>query len=109
MGSNKVEKEWRLNRNTLRIKENSWIAKIAAKKMKAHSVAIVLGNTIHLHNASRLQFLNNERWVKHEACHIRQFQENGFFVFIIKYIWQSIRHGYYNNKYEAEARIAEDS
>ncbi len=91
------------------IKENSWIAKFAAKKLRSDKVAIVIGKTIHLHNTSKKQFLLNEKWVKHELCHVKQFQQNGYLPFIIKYLWESIRHGYYNNKYEVEARKAEGS
>ncbi len=89
------------------IKENSWIAKFAAKKLRSDKVAIVIGKTIHLHKTSKKQFFLNEKWVKHELCHVKQFQQNGYLLFIIKYLWESIRHGYYNNKYEAEARKAE--
>lgn len=89
------------------IKENSWIARLAAIKLGSNKVALVIGNTIHLHNTSKQDFLKNERWVKHELCHIKQFEENGFIPFIAKYLWESIRHGYYNNKYEVEAREAE--
>lgn len=91
------------------IKENSWIAKLAAFKLKTKRVAIVIGNTIHLHHTSKEAFLNDERWVKHELCHVKQFQQNGFVPFIIKYVWESIKKGYYNNKYEVEAREAEKS
>jgi len=90
------------------IKENSWIARVAAMKLRAKSVAIVFGDTIHLYNTSKMAFLSNERWVKHELCHIQQFKDHGYFVFILKYVWESIRKGYYNNKYEVEARAAEN-
>ena len=90
------------------IKENSWIAKIAAKKLKSLSVAIVIGKTIHLFNVSKENFLKDEKWVKHEMCHVRQFKKYGYFNFIIKYLWQSRKHGYYDNKYEVEARLAEE-
>ena len=90
------------------IKENSWLAWIAAKKLRADSVALVLGKTIHLHNTSKEAFLQNKRWLKHERCHIRQYKEHGFIGFIIKYLVESIRHGYHNNKYEIEARAAEE-
>ena len=93
----------------LNIKENSWIAKLAAKKLQSNHVAIVIGNTIHLHNTTREDFLQNEKWVKHEVCHLQQFKKHGKIVFIIKYLWESLFHGYYNNKYEAEARKAEES
>ena len=39
------------------IKENSWIAKLAAKKLSSENVAIVIGKTIHLHNVSKEDFL----------------------------------------------------
>ena len=89
------------------IKEKSWVAWLAAKKLKVPAVAIVIGKTVHLHHASRTDFLNNPRWVKHELCHIRQFKEHGFLLFMLKYVWESILHGYRNNKYEVEARNSE--
>ena len=89
------------------IKENSWLAKLAAKKLNADSVAMVLGKTIHLHGSSKENFLADERWVKHELCHVKQFAANGCILFIIKYLWESLGVGYYNNKYEVEARAAE--
>ena len=88
------------------IKENSWIAKLAAIKLRSNRVAIVIGKTIHLHNTTKQEFLKDEKWVKHELCHVKQFQQNGYLFFIVKYVWESIRHGYYNNKYEVEAREA---
>lgn len=91
----------------LDIKENSWIAKLAAKKLRSNNVAIVIGRTIHLHRVSRQQFLQDEKWVKHEVCHLQQFKKHGKFIFIIKYLWESFLNGYYNNKYEIEAREAE--
>jgi hypothetical protein len=89
------------------VKENSWIAKLAAKKLSSGNVAIVIGKTIHLHNVSKEDFLKDKNWVKHELCHIAQFKKYGYFNFIAKYLIESIKHGYYNNKYEVEAREAE--
>ncbi|RYY71622.1 MAG: DUF4157 domain-containing protein [Chitinophagaceae bacterium] len=89
------------------IRENSWLARMAAWKLSAGSVAFVLGSTIHLHNVTKKEFLESESWVKHELCHVRQYQRYGFLNFISKYLWESIRHGYYNNKFEIEARNAE--
>ena len=93
--------------NSFFIKENSWLAGIAAKKLRAASVAMVLGNTIHLYNTSQEEFLKNENWVKHELCHLKQFRQHGYIGFIVKYLWESIRKGYYDNKFEVEARAAE--
>lgn len=89
------------------LRESSLIAKLAAKKLRVSSVAFVLGSTIYLHNVNTLAFLKNERWVKHELCHIKQFKRYGFLPFIVKYLIASLRSGYYENKYEVEARAAE--
>jgi Domain of unknown function (DUF4157) len=97
-----------LNNPPFLIKENSWLAKIAAKKLRASNVAMVLGKTIHLHNTTKQNFLNDKRWLKHELCHVQQFKQHGYFMFVIKYLYESIKVGYYNNKYEVEAREAEN-
>ena len=76
-----------------RLKENSWLARIAAKKLRSHSAAIVFGEVIHLHNISKEQFLANERLVKHELCHVKQYKENGFVPFLFKYLIERIRNG----------------
>jgi hypothetical protein len=91
------------------IKENSWIAKIAAAKLRSENMAIVVGKTIHLHGVSKSDFLKNEKWVRHEMCHIEQFRKYGFLNFIFNYLLESIRSGYHNNKFEAEAREAENA
>lgn len=90
------------------IKEKSWLAKIAAYKLSSQSVAMVLGKTIHLHNTTKEDFLKNKKWLKHELCHIQQFRQHGYVGFILKYLWESVRKGYYNNKFEIEARAAEE-
>jgi len=91
-----------------RIKENSWLAKIAAKKLRSHAVALVLGKTIHLHNTTKEDFLKDERWVKHELCHVQQFKQHGYVLFVVRYLWECVNKGYYNNKFEVEARAAEE-
>ena len=92
----------------LNVRENSWIAKWAARKLKSDNVAIVIGKTIHLHKVNHSRFLADEKWVIHEVCHLQQFKKHGTFIFILKYVWESLKHGYYNNKYEVEARKAEE-
>ena len=69
---------------------------------------MVLGKTIHLHGVSKTDFLDDEKWLKHELCHIKQFTQYGYFNFVIKYLWESLRKGYYNNRFEVEARNSED-
>ena len=89
------------------IKENSILAKIAARKLKSKKAAIVFGKTIYLHNISREHFLSDTRLMRHELCHVRQYQQYGFLPFLFKYLVESIRKGYTNNRFEVEARAAE--
>lgn len=90
-----------------KIKEQSFIARIAAWKLKERNMAIVLGKTIFLHGVSADDFKNNSTWLKHEQEHIRQFKQYGFFSFIYKYLLESLKNGYHNNKFEVAAREAE--
>lgn len=92
-----------------RIKENSTIARLAAWKMKSDNIAIVFGRVIHLYGASRRQFLANTPWVRHEVCHVKQYLEHGFWPFLWLYLSDWIRVGYYNNRFEKAARLAESN
>lgn len=92
-----------------RIKENSFLAKLAAFKLRAGQVAIVFGSTIHLHNTSKDEFLSHPCWVRHELKHVEQYKRYGFARFICMYLIESIKRGYYNNRFEVEARAAENS
>lgn len=89
------------------IKENSLIARIAAWKMKSSQIAIVIGRTIHLHNTTRKEFIENRRWLTHEMEHIRQYRKYGLVRFIILYLAETAKKGYYDNKFEVAARAAE--
>ena len=42
--------------------------------------------------------------IAHELCHVHQWTEIGIFKFPYLYIKELIRMGYYQNKYEVEAR-----
>ncbi|GHA66506.1 hypothetical protein [Pontibacter akesuensis] len=89
-----------------KVVERSPFARIARMVLKSKNVAMVLGKTIHLSGVSQQDFLKDEGWLAHELCHIEQFREHGFFRFLWLYLRESMRVGYYNNKYEVEARIA---
>jgi len=89
------------------IRENSLLAKLASYKLHAPRMALTLGKTIHLYNCSAEEFMANERWVNHEMEHLRQFRKYGLLKFIFLYLLESIRKGYYNNRFEVEARSAE--
>ena len=84
------------------------MAFIAAKILRAQQVAIVFGKTIYLHNTTQSAFLNDKQWLRHELKHIQQYQCVGFVRFLCLYVIECIKHGYYNNKYEVEAREAEN-
>jgi hypothetical protein len=89
------------------IKANSWLAFLAARKLRAGSVAIVFGNTIHLYKTLPEDFLANRSWVLHELKHIEQYQRYGILKFLYYYIKESLKKGYFENALEVEARSAE--
>ena len=89
------------------IKENSWMARIAARKLRVQKVAMVLGSTIHLHNASKSEFLLNKKWLRHEIAHVKQYKKFGFLQFVFMYLMESFNNGYSNNRFEVEARVRE--
>lgn len=91
----------------VKIKENSFIAKIAALKFRNKAMGITLGSTIHLHRTTKADFLKHPRWVRHELEHVLQFRRYGFLSFIFMYLLESLQKGYYNNKWEVAARNAE--
>jgi hypothetical protein len=91
----------------VKIKENSWLARIAARNLNSTKVAMVIGKTIHLHNSTKEEFLSDQRWVCHEIAHVKQYRELGLFTFIILYLLESFNKGYENNKFEVEARRKE--
>ena len=91
------------------VKENSWIARFAAYKLHSKSCAIVFNRTIHLYNVTKTHLLQDQSYLRHEVAHVKQWQLHGLFAFTFWYIWYSIRHGYYNNPFEKEARLAEQN
>ncbi len=92
-----------------RIKENSTVARLAAWKMKSGNAAIVFGRVIHLYGVSRQQFLSDTAWVRHEVCHVKQYREHGFWGFLWLYMADWVRVGYYQNRFERAARLAESN
>ncbi len=68
-----------------------------------------MGSTIHLYKTTREEFLQDKDWVCHELQHVQQYTQNGFVGFISKYLVESMRKGYYNNRFEVEARANEEN
>lgn len=97
-----------MHSHTVRIKERSLVARIAAYKLGTRSVAVVVGHTIHLHGVSREAFLCREAWLCHELRHVAQYEQYGIAGFLSRYFIESLRRGYYNNRLETEARASEN-
>lgn len=91
------------------IKENSLLAKFAARKLRANAAAIVVNKTIHLWGASRKEFLQSPSWVRHEVAHVLQYKKWKLVPFLALYLYQSLLNGYYNNRFEREARREENN
>lgn len=88
--------------NTIRVKvvHGSWIARLIIP----HMAAITIWNRIYVRSSVPI----NERLIRHEVCHVQQWHRLGPLRFISSYLWQSLLHGYRNNKFEIEAREAEN-
>ena len=52
-------------------------------------------------------FENDQRLLRHERCHLEQIERDGRLLFSLRYSWWTLRHGYFMNPYEIEARAAE--
>lgn len=90
-----------------RIKEQSLIARIAAFNLSKDHAAIVIHRTIHLWGISKADFQAQTRYVNHEFQHLFQYHQLGTLRFLYEYLIESMRKGYYDNKFEVEARNAE--
>ena len=76
-----------------------WIGGLLGK-MPASAAAVTLGRTIVVDPGTRL----TKQLLVHELTHVRQWREDPLFP--IRYTLASLRHGYWNNPYEVEARRA---
>jgi hypothetical protein len=89
------------------IREDALIARVAAFFLKSKRAAIVLGRTIYLHGAKEQELTNSLPWLRHELRHVEQSQQQGAVLFLLRYLVESLRQGYWNNRYEVEARAVE--
>lgn len=96
-----------MENNRYSIEEKSVLAWLASKILRSHKTAIVIGNTIHLYNATKKELLTDQRWLNHELTHIEQYKKYGLIRFLALYSWYSLRYGYYHNPLEVEARAKE--
>jgi hypothetical protein len=91
----------------VRIREASWVARIASWKLREKQVAMVFGRTVHLCRTGRKEFLSDPDWVCHEIIHVLQYQRYGRLGFLWRYLLESAKSGYYENRLEKEARAGE--
>ena len=60
-------------------------------------------NTIYINP----DYIFRQRLIRHEMAHIDQIQRDGRIVFTLKYLFWTVKYGYWNNPYEIEARQKE--
>lgn len=69
-------------------------------RMRGPAAAVTLGRTIVLEPGARL----TQKLLTHELVHVEQWKKDRLFP--LRYAAASLRHGYWNNPYEIEARAA---
>lgn len=87
----------------------SRIARLAAIKLGSKQVALVIGHCIYLHGTTAAEFLAHEAWVNHELAHVAQYASLGTPRFLLQYLRQWIKKGYWEISFEKEARLAEQN
>jgi hypothetical protein len=87
----------------VRLRANRWIPRVGGwlARMRAPAAAVAVGRTILVHPEVRL----TRELLVHELVHVRQWEEDRLFP--LRYALEHVRYGYWNNRYEQEARAAE--
>ncbi len=85
------------------LRQGRWIPALGGwlGKMRGPAAAVTLRRTIIVHPDGRL----SRRLLVHELEHVKQWAEDPLFP--LRYTLESLRHGYWNNHYEQQAREAE--
>jgi len=86
------------------IRAGRWIPVLGGLmgSMSGPAAAVTLRRSIVVHPRYRL----DEKLLAHELVHVRQWREDRWFP--VKYALGSLRHGYWMNPYEVEARAEAD-
>ena len=92
----------------IKIKENSKLAKIAARINKEDRYAITIGRTIFI-NCKKEEFFAQTWWVRHELTHVNQYKKHGITRFLAMYLFYSLFRNYSEIPFEKEAIAAEFS
>jgi len=92
----------------IKIRENSRIAKLAARINKQDRYAITIGRTIYI-NCKEEEFFARTWWVRHELTHVKQYKKYGIGRFLTIYLFYSVFRNYSEIPFEKEAIAAEFS
>ena len=86
-------------------KYDHWLPKLFMKFNHAPNWAVTIGQTTYY---SVTPMYVAPSWRRHEDTHKKQWADEGFFKFLLKYLFFNITRGYMNNPYEIEARATEE-
>lgn len=87
----------------VRVRSGRWVPALGGMlgRMRGPAAAVTLGRNIVVHPAARL----TRRLLAHELEHVRQWERERWFP--LRYCAESLRRGYFSNRFEEEARSAE--
>jgi hypothetical protein len=88
----------------VRVRRGRWIPAVAGilGRMGGPASAVTLRRSIVVYPGHEA----NQKLLAHELVHVRQWRQDPWFP--VKYAIGSIRHGYWMNPYEVEARAEAD-
>jgi Domain of unknown function (DUF4157) len=75
-------------------------------RLHPHAIATTRRRRIYL-RGSAAEFFENPWLMLHELCHVLRQWEPGHLT-IMRYCLECLRHGYWNNRFEVEARAFAD-
>ncbi len=78
---------------------------LGRRKGYPNGYAITIGQTTY-YSAPEAEVRRDVSWMAHEDRHKWQWREEGFFRFLVMYLWYSYIFGYNENPYEMDARAA---
>ena len=84
-------------------KYSSRLAGLLGKINKKQTFAVTISKTTTLYSVP-VGMVGNI-WRKHEECHKEQIRDEGWLLFMVKYLFFNITRGYQNNPYEIDARM----
>jgi hypothetical protein len=90
-----------------RLTQAGWLARLLSRGglrgKEAH--AITLGHTVHFCEVDKYEphLSGGLALLAHEVKHVEQYEREGWLKFYVKYLWDYVRGGYKNVRFEKEA------